>query len=233
MSTVYVAEETTVPRTMPPDLLPVGRVFTTGSVAKICKVAPRTVSKWFDSGLLKGYRIPGSNDRRIPEADLLVFMRARGLPVPVGLLPARALAFGLPEAVPGTVVCPTAYDLGREAFTSRVSAIVVGDIEGSAAMATAAGQVRVAWPECRIVAVLSEDAGETFAGVENAFTFRRPGVDWAGVAEAVRAATVAAPGPLVQHQYKTNGDLVAVPRGGMECGAYESVATPGVAREAA
>ena len=34
------------------------KVFTTGQVAKICKVAPRTVSKWFDSGRLKGYRIP-------------------------------------------------------------------------------------------------------------------------------------------------------------------------------
>ncbi len=39
------------------------KVFTTGQVAKICKVAPRTVSTWFDSGRLKGYRIPGSQDR--------------------------------------------------------------------------------------------------------------------------------------------------------------------------
>jgi len=28
-------------------------IFTTGQVAKICKVAPRTVSKWFDSGRLR------------------------------------------------------------------------------------------------------------------------------------------------------------------------------------
>ena len=40
-------------------------VLTTGEVAKICNVAPRTVSKWFDSGQLQGYRIPGSKDRRI------------------------------------------------------------------------------------------------------------------------------------------------------------------------
>ena len=33
------------------------KVFTTGQVAKICKVAPRTVSKWFDSGRLRGYLI--------------------------------------------------------------------------------------------------------------------------------------------------------------------------------
>ena len=47
------------------------KVFTTGQVAKICKVAPRTVSKWFDSGRLRGYRIPGSQDRRIPREHLI------------------------------------------------------------------------------------------------------------------------------------------------------------------
>ena len=45
-------------------------VLTTGEVAKICNVAPRTVSKWFDSGALTGYRIPGSKDRRIPLNDV-------------------------------------------------------------------------------------------------------------------------------------------------------------------
>ena len=55
-------------------------IFTTGEVAKICKVAPRTVSKWFDSGELGGYRIPGSKDRRIPRDELLVFMDKHGIP---------------------------------------------------------------------------------------------------------------------------------------------------------
>ena len=49
-------------------------VLTTGQVAKICNVAPRTVSKWFDSGQLRGYRIPGSKDRRIPVQQLVRFM---------------------------------------------------------------------------------------------------------------------------------------------------------------
>jgi two-component system, OmpR family, response regulator RpaA len=48
-------------------------VLTTGEVAKICNVAPRTVSKWFDSGALHGYRIPGSKDRRIPLNQLIRF----------------------------------------------------------------------------------------------------------------------------------------------------------------
>ena len=54
--------------------------FTTGQVAKICKVAPRTVSKWFDSGRLRGYRIPGSQDRPIPREHLVRFLKAHGMP---------------------------------------------------------------------------------------------------------------------------------------------------------
>ena len=56
-------------------------VLTTGQVAKLCNVAPRTVSKWFDSGQLRGYRIPGSKDRRIPIAQLVRFMRVHGMPL--------------------------------------------------------------------------------------------------------------------------------------------------------
>ncbi|QNN22427.1 response regulator [Planctomycetales bacterium ZRK34] len=56
-------------------------VMTTGEVAKICNVAPRTVSKWFDSGQLRGYRIPGSKDRRIPIASLVRFMKQHNIPM--------------------------------------------------------------------------------------------------------------------------------------------------------
>lgn len=56
-------------------------VLTTGEVARICNVAPRTVSKWFDAGHLRGYRIPGSKDRRIPMSQLIRFMQAHGIPL--------------------------------------------------------------------------------------------------------------------------------------------------------
>ena len=56
-------------------------VLTTGEVARICKVAPRTVTKWFDSGQLRGYRIPGSKDRRIPVNQLIRFMRQNNMPL--------------------------------------------------------------------------------------------------------------------------------------------------------
>jgi excisionase family DNA binding protein len=56
-------------------------VLTTGEVARICNVAPRTVSKWFDSGSLRGYRIPGSKDRRIPLNQLIRFMKLHNMPL--------------------------------------------------------------------------------------------------------------------------------------------------------
>ena len=54
-------------------------IYTTGQVAKICNVATRTIAKWFDEGRLKGYRIPGSQDRRIPQKELLAFLTDHGM----------------------------------------------------------------------------------------------------------------------------------------------------------
>src|SRR3954471_21496814 len=56
-------------------------VLTTGEVARICKVAPRTVTKWFDAGQLRGYKIPGSKDRRIPVTQLIRFLRQNNMPL--------------------------------------------------------------------------------------------------------------------------------------------------------
>jgi excisionase family DNA binding protein len=63
------------------DITKLKDVLTTGQVAQICNVAPRTVTKWFDSGQLKGYRIPGSRDRRIPASELIRFMKTHNIPV--------------------------------------------------------------------------------------------------------------------------------------------------------
>src|SRR5271154_6238351 len=56
-------------------------VLTTGEVAKICSVAPRTVSKWFDSGALHGDPIPRRQGRRIPLNQLIRFMKQHGMPL--------------------------------------------------------------------------------------------------------------------------------------------------------
>jgi len=56
-------------------------VLTTGEVARICGVSARTVAHWFDSGRLKGYRIPSSQDRRIPLENLIRFLKEHGMPL--------------------------------------------------------------------------------------------------------------------------------------------------------
>ncbi len=55
-------------------------VFTTGEAAKICKVSQQTIIRCFDSGQLKGFRVPGSRFRRIPRDQLYLFMRDNGIP---------------------------------------------------------------------------------------------------------------------------------------------------------
>jgi two-component system response regulator RpaA len=55
-------------------------VFTTGEAAKICKVSQQTIIRCFDSGQLKGFRVPGSRFRRIPREALYRFMKENNIP---------------------------------------------------------------------------------------------------------------------------------------------------------
>lgn len=55
-------------------------VYSTDQAAKIVKVSARTISKWFDSGRLPGYRIPPHQERRIPRDGLVKFLRDHGMP---------------------------------------------------------------------------------------------------------------------------------------------------------
>lgn len=68
------------------------KVFSTGQVAALCHVSPRTASKWIDSGRLPGYRIPGSTDRRVTRDALVAFLTLHGMPLGELATP--------PEAVP-------------------------------------------------------------------------------------------------------------------------------------
>jgi two-component system, OmpR family, response regulator RpaA len=57
------------------------RIFTVGQVAKILKVSPQKVLYHINSGHLRGYRIPGSQDRRIPREYLIQFLKEHGIPL--------------------------------------------------------------------------------------------------------------------------------------------------------
>ncbi len=56
-------------------------VYSTGEVAEICKISQQTVIRCFDSGRLKGFRVPGSKFRRIPRESLIQFMKENSIPL--------------------------------------------------------------------------------------------------------------------------------------------------------
>jgi two-component system, OmpR family, response regulator len=60
---------------------PLKNVFTTGEVADICHLSQQTVIRCFDSGRLRGFRIPGSRFRRIPRDALIQFMKEHKIPL--------------------------------------------------------------------------------------------------------------------------------------------------------
>jgi len=74
------------------------RVYTTGQVAKICMVTPRTVCKWVDDGRLKGYRIPGGNDRRIPTEQFVRFLKENNFPL--DMMPLAAVPYVVTVCLP-------------------------------------------------------------------------------------------------------------------------------------
>jgi hypothetical protein len=132
-------------------------VLTSGYVAKVCKVAPRTVANWFDKGLLKGYRLPGSSDRRIPAANLVAFMEAAGMGVPADLrrLVSRAcLAVGLADGAADALAdalgagwrvdrCPDLFAAGARAAGCGAIVADVGSV-GTGALVALAGRAEVA-----------------------------------------------------------------------------------------
>jgi excisionase family DNA binding protein len=58
-----------------------GKFYTTTQVARLCGLSHRTIAKLFDAGVIRGYRLPGSGFRRIPEKELLSFLAALGMPI--------------------------------------------------------------------------------------------------------------------------------------------------------
>lgn len=52
--------------------------YSSGQIAHLCGVSPRTVAKWIDSDELKGFKLPGSDHRRVHHEDLVSFMKLHG-----------------------------------------------------------------------------------------------------------------------------------------------------------
>lgn len=166
-------------------------VYTTGDVARICQVAPRTVSKWFDTGRLKGYRIPGSLDRRIPHESLVDFMRSHGMPLGelaagqigkvliIGMEPIdrKTVETLLHASGMETVAADNAFEAGALANEQRPQCVVIDGIVGLPEARMISRYFRSGGREAvtRIVGLVSDDqiADPSIMGTFDE-TFRRP-----------------------------------------------------------
>lgn len=169
------------------------KVFTTGQVAKICKVAPRTVSKWFDSGRLVGYRIPGSQDRRIPREHLIRFLKEHQMPL--GDLEeemlSKVLIIGtdrmlidrikglLPEADDFKVgVAHSGFEAGIQAESFHPDAIVLDLAMGRSEGIQIVGNLRRnnSYDDCVILGLAAEDEADPDSLTQHGFNevFKKP-----------------------------------------------------------
>ena len=131
--------------------------LTTGQVAAACGVSPRTAAKWFDRGLLKGHRLPGSRDRRVRRDDAARFAASMGLPA--RLHPQDLILFCLTEtAVPGCSWPEKAIPV--LAAAGRVRAVVLGCADGVAPAVVMAAAVRATDAAVRVGLLLSDDVPE-------------------------------------------------------------------------
>lgn len=177
-------------------------IFTTGQVAKICKVAPRTVSKWFDSGRLRGYRIPGSQDRRIPREHLIRFLKEHGMPL--GELEDEAMGKLLLVGVDGVVrsglegvlpiedfkveIASSGFEAGIQAESLHPDCVVIDFAMGRNESLMIAQNLRRNndYADTVLIALLSDD--DTASGFDRTIfneTFRKP-FDAALLAERIR-----------------------------------------------
>ncbi|HEY8504665.1 MAG TPA: response regulator [Gemmataceae bacterium] len=180
------------------------KVFTTGQVAKICKVAPRTVSKWFDSGRLRGYRIPGSQDRRIPREQLIRFLKEHGMPLgeleeeewhKILVIGAEKLFIDrIQELLPESedykyVVAQSGFEAGIMAESFHPDSIIIDLALGrsEAIQITANLRRNPAYEQTVIIGLASEDEPEPEKLSEHGFSevFKKP-FDVALLAERIR-----------------------------------------------
>lgn len=139
------------------------KFYTSGEVARMFSVAPRTVCKWADCGHISAIRLPSTSSsdvadeqhRRFLARPVAEFARKHGLPIPPELmgfisLPSVLLAGGGPNEMPDvpcymTTRCDTAAAAGSIA-AKRIDALVIDLAFGRAECRCVADLARLANP---------------------------------------------------------------------------------------
>lgn len=96
--------------------------FTTGQVAKLLKVSPRTVAKWCDreENALTCTRLPNSGDRRIQRDDLIAFIRSERLNMPNELKDTNVLMLVIGGGPTDVCFAGGVNDLFEISFADRI-----------------------------------------------------------------------------------------------------------------
>lgn len=116
------------------DMEQIKDVLTSGEVAKITNVAPRTVAKWIDSGMLTGYRLPGSKDRRVEKTNLLRFMQEHKMSVHLSSK-RNVILYGVQEDQADIIKSLTENELGVNIHVTKDSfsaGVLVGETKPNA-----------------------------------------------------------------------------------------------------
>lgn len=137
-------------------------VMTTGQVGKATHVAPRTVSQWCEKGLLKCYRIPGSNDRRIYLDDLITFCIKNNIRIHPSYLPTKIASYGIDkqESPPIADHIDNPIVLGQYLSTHSIRCAIIGNQDGLTYTKIAVHTVLALHLLSSVVLVLSEDIND-------------------------------------------------------------------------
>lgn len=157
-------------------------IFSTGHVSALCGVAPRTVSKWIDSGRLEGYRIPESNDRRVFRGALVTFLMKHQMTESLRRLncptapPSVCLLIGLEanfavrltNLLKWTVICPSLFSAGMYFSMHRPEAVVIdGSVSKSEVVAATEIIKKISYEGSIVVVLANEDDPNDIIGAIN------------------------------------------------------------------
>lgn len=168
------------PTTMPPPptpaaaltragyTIPYRHTYTTGQIARYLGVAPRTVAKWVDAGVLTGGRLPASKDRRVTQPSLVAFVRDHYPGVSVAGAGAAVVAATLDQGLADRVAA-AAHRYGLDtavAANARDAALAIGQgtvfvlVDLNTVASDEAAKVKALATKPVLAAVLADDDGK-------------------------------------------------------------------------